>query len=903
MKVEPVAIIGIGCRFPGAEDPHAYWQLLRDGVDAVTEASAERAYSPDDRAAETTVACGVRHGGFLKQVDQFDPAFFKISPREAARIDPQQRLLLEVAWEAMEDAGLSMEALAGTRAGVFTGVMNDEYAHVQLRRLGLVDAFLGVGSSTGVAANRVSYTFDLRGPSMTINTLCSSSLVAVHLACRSLWSGESSPVALVGGVNVILRPAMDIFYVKSGLLAADGRCKAFDERADGLVRGEGAGLIVLKRLSQALADGDRVYAVIRGSAVNQDGRSNGMTAPSRWGQVAVMSEAYRDAGVSPSRVQYVEAHGTGTPLADAIEMAALGDVIGADRPKGSPCRVGSVKTNLGHLESASGMASLIKVALMLKHRELAPTIHFRKPHPYLRLESLPLSVQCEREPWPEGDGPALAGVNSFGLTGTNAHVVLEEPPRTEPNTRPSADDAESDKGRAYLLPLSAHDLNVLRRLAASCGEMLSASSAPSLEDFCHSAALRRSHQDFRLAAVACSREEAAETLKAFARGEQRPNLFHGRRAAGKQSSDNAPVADATLEALGEFYARGGGVEWNNLYGSRGKFVPLPSYPFQRERYWLEDEADNDAAALLSTRGRAEAEAHPLLGRYTRAAHLAGCHIWETELDARGLKELRGVGAASLPEAALLPEAAFEALALAAGSEALSSACSVEELKTASLLLTPADGTLLIQTMLLAADDCAATFHVYSRPTRSREEWALNASGVIRAARSEGEDASEVRASVAVDAAAAPTGRMREVILAESDEAERRSLLEIFLREQIGAVLDFAPSQLDAELPLSYLGLDSLLAVEIKNNVEKGLGTGLPLALLLQDANVVQLAAALSERLANAANATASANGRVAGAEAQTEADAALLLERLDELSDEEVERLLGSMMNEEEAQG
>jgi phthiocerol/phenolphthiocerol synthesis type-I polyketide synthase C len=733
MREESIAIIGIGCRFPGAEDPQAFWRLLREGGDAVTCAPEGRDYSPADRAHAAVAACGVRRGGFLKQVDQFDPDFFKISPREAARIDPQQRLMLEVAWEALEDAGLSADALAGSRTGVFVGVMNEEYAHVQLRRLDLVDALLGVGSAAGVTANRLSYTFDLRGPSTTLNTLCSSSLVALHLACRSLREGESSPVALAGGVNVILRPAMDIFYAKSGLLAADGRCKTFDERADVLVRGEGAGVIVLKPLAAALADGDRVHAVIRGSAVNHDGRSNGITAPSRWGQVAVMSEAYRDAGVEPGRVQYVEAHGTGTPLSDAIELSALGDVLGAGRPGASPCRVGSVKPNLGHLESASGMASIIKVALMLSHRELVPTINFDRPHPYLRLETLPLSVQRAREPWPvEGDGPALAGVNSFGLTGTNAHVVLEEPPRAEPATL-----ARGEERRDCVLPLSAHAPEVLRRLAEACADVLDGEPAPALEDFCHTAALRRSHHDYRLALVAGSHDEAAEALRAFARGEERPRLFQGRRS-GKRLA--AAHADADAETLAELYAQGGNVAWGELYGSRGKFVPLPTYPFRRARYWLEDEESEEVAQ----------------------------------------------------PSALTPEA----------------------------------------------------------------------------------------------------------VLAARDDAERLRLLETYLREQIAAVLGFAPSQLDPELPLSHLGLDSLLAVEIKQNVEVGLGTALPLALLLQDANVVVLARALSERLAGAKTAPAAGAGHAA-ASAAVGADPALLLERLEELSDEEVEMLLGSMSNEE----
>jgi acyl transferase domain-containing protein/acyl carrier protein len=347
-KNEPIAIIGIGCRFPGANDTAAFWQLLRDGVDAIREVPADRFdqhafYDPDPAAPGKM---NTRWGGFLGQVDQFDPNFFGISPREALRMDPQQRLLLEVTWEALQDAGQVPEHLVGTQAGVFIGIATNDYGRLQWNDLKGIDAYAGTGNALSIAANRISYLFDFRGPSLAIDTACSSSLVAVHLACCSLRSGEST-LALAGGVNLILSPAIAINFTKAGAMAPDGRCKAFDARANGYVRSEGAGVVVLKPLSKALADGDPIYAVIRGSAVNQDGRSNGLMAPNPLAQEAVLREAYRQAAVSPGKVQYVEAHGTGTLLGDPIEAKALGTVLGVERSPGTALRPGVGQDQLG----------------------------------------------------------------------------------------------------------------------------------------------------------------------------------------------------------------------------------------------------------------------------------------------------------------------------------------------------------------------------------------------------------------------------------------------------------------------------------------------------------------------------------------------------------------------------
>jgi len=530
-KNEPIAIIGVGCRFPGANDPAAFWQLLREGVDAIREVPADRFdqhafYDPDPA---TPGKMNTRWGGFLEQVDQFDPHFFGISPREALRMDPQQRLLLEVTWEALQDAGQVPERLVGTQTGVFIGIATNDYGRLQWNDLERIDAYSGTGNAQSIAANRISYLFDFRGPSLAIDTACSSSLVAVHLACCSLRNGEST-LALAGGVNLILSPAIAINFTKAGAMAPDGRCKAFDARANGYVRSEGAGVVVLKPLSQALADGDPIYAVIRGSAVNQDGRSNGLMAPNPLAQEAVLREAYRQAAVSPGKVQYVEAHGTGTLLGDPIEAKALGAVLGVDRLPGRSCALGSVKTNLGHLEAAAGIAGLIKVALALRHREIPPSLHFEKPNPHIPFDELPFRVQTTLSPWPAESSPALAGVSSFGFGGTNAHVVLEE----APPAMIGMPGAERKIG-THLLPLSARSPEALQALARTYQNFLATPvSAASLPDVCYTASVRLSQHDHRLAVTGNSPAQLIESLDAFLRGEARPGLSSGRKLSTRR---------------------------------------------------------------------------------------------------------------------------------------------------------------------------------------------------------------------------------------------------------------------------------------------------------------------------------------------------------------------------------
>jgi acyl transferase domain-containing protein/acyl carrier protein len=518
---EAIAVIGIGCRFPGAAGPAAFWQLLCEGRDTITEIPAARwdlnaLYDPDPDAPGTM---STRWGGFLEHVDQFDPHFFCISPREAARMDPQQRLLLEVSWEALEHAGLAPDNVWGTQAGVFVGVSSSDYSLVQMRDPALVDAYTGTGNAHSIAANRLSYLLDLHGPSLAVDTACSSSLVAVHLACQSLRQKECN-LALAGGVNLILTPQLTVAFSKAHMMAADGRCKTFDAAADGYVRGEGCGMVILKRLSDALADGDTILALIRGSAVNQDGLSNGLTAPNGQAQQAVIRQALHNAGVIADQIGYVETHGTGTPLGDPIEIEALTAVLGQNRTPDQRCVLGSVKSNIGHLEAAAGIAGLIKAILALQHGEIPAHLNFKQLNPRISLDSGHFSIPVEGQPWPTEYEQRCAGVSSFGFGGTNAHVIVSEAPRTTTITphieRP-----------LHLLTLSAQSETALRTMAYRYSEFMATHPDVPLADVCFTANSGRLHFIHRLAATAPSSARLRDQLVAFAAGNEADRLISG----------------------------------------------------------------------------------------------------------------------------------------------------------------------------------------------------------------------------------------------------------------------------------------------------------------------------------------------------------------------------------------
>ncbi|MGT0250957.1 amino acid adenylation domain-containing protein [Burkholderia pyrrocinia] len=507
---EPIAIVGMSCRFPGAaHDLDAYWRLLNDGVDAISEVPRERwdvdAYYDPDPEAPGRMVC--RFGGFLDDVDQFDPAFFRITPREAAAMDPQQRLLLEVSHEALEHAGIPVDSLKGSRTGVFVGITTNDYANLQLRNGGGsgIDGYFFTGNPLNTAAGRISYGLGVQGPSMAIDTACSSSLTAIHTASQNLRSGECD-LAIAGGVNLILSPDNSIAVSRTRALAPDGRCKTFDAAADGFVRSEGCGALVLKRLSDALAAGDRVLAVLRGSAVNHDGASSGFTAPNGRAQEAVIRQAL--GGLPAASIDYVEAHGTGTPLGDPVEVQALATVFGEGRDGGRRLRVGSVKTNIGHTESAAGIAGVIKVVLSLNHDRLPAHLHFRHPSPLVQWDALPIEICAEASAWPRGERPRRAGVSAFGASGTNAHLVLEEAPAPARPATPS-------KHKVHPLVLSAKTPAALRALAGRYQRRFEAEPGLDIAAVAFSAATGRSHFAHRLALPVTSLEDAIDKLRAF----------------------------------------------------------------------------------------------------------------------------------------------------------------------------------------------------------------------------------------------------------------------------------------------------------------------------------------------------------------------------------------------------
>ena len=508
MQLEPIAIIGIGCRFPGAENPQAFWSMMRDGIDGISEVPKTRwdvdsYYDPDQSQPGKA---NTRWGGFLPDIDLFEPQFFGIAPKEALTMDPQQRLLLEVAWETLEDAGQIPEDLKGSKTGVFIGIGTHDYS-IMLWQQPVSEPYATTGTGNCIAANRISYSFDFKGPSLAVDTACSSSLVAVHLACQSIWTGESE-LALAGGVNMLLLPTIMVGFSKGGFMSSEGRCKSFDASADGYVRGEGAGLVLLKPLSQAQADGDDIYGVILSSAVNQDGLSNGMAAPNPVAQEAVLRQAYERVGIDPTQVDYIEAHGTGTKVGDPIETNALGKVFGKPRQSGN-CLIGSVKTNIGHTETAAGIAGIIKVALALKHKQIPPSLHFNKPNPAIAFENLKLQVVTQLTPW-EKDERLIAGVNSFGFGGTNAHVVLAEVVGEKTGTQRD----NSTRFAGNLLTISAKSKAALRDLAQSYQNLVQNTdiSLP----VCVASQRQRSHFNHRLTCISQSKQHLQQQLAAFA---------------------------------------------------------------------------------------------------------------------------------------------------------------------------------------------------------------------------------------------------------------------------------------------------------------------------------------------------------------------------------------------------
>ena len=535
---EPIAVIGLGCRFPGGPDfegniegPDAFWEFLTAGRSSVGEVPAERWGWCDDGTPEGGAALAdiTRWGAFLRDIDAFDAEFFEIMPREASRMDPQQRLLLEVIHEALEYAGIPADSLAESQTGVFAGACAGDYAHLAGTDLNKVDAWYGTGGALSIIANRVSYYFDLRGPSVTIDTACSSSLVTIHLACQSLRSGDSN-LALAAGVNLLLSPAVTRSFDQLEALSKTGQCHSFDASADGFVRGEGCGVTVLKRLSDAQRDGDRVLAVIRGSAVNQDGRSNGLMAPNPSAQMAVLRTAYSTAGVDPREVDYVETHGTGTLLGDPIEARALGTVLGRGRPADTPLLIGAVKSNLGHLEAAAGIAGFTKAVLALQHNEIPANLGYQNPNPHIPFDKLRLKVIDELTDWTPAGRPRRAGISSFGFGGTNAHVVIEQAPVMAP--RP---DEQSEPAVTTLVVSGKTTERIASQAGMLADWMMSTEGAQvALSEVAHTLNHHRSQHPKFATVAARDKSQAIAGLQALADGQSAPAVVAAHTTACKR---------------------------------------------------------------------------------------------------------------------------------------------------------------------------------------------------------------------------------------------------------------------------------------------------------------------------------------------------------------------------------
>src|SRR6266550_1964257 len=537
MSDELIAIVGASCRFPGASDLEAFWQLLVSGTDAVSEVDAQRwstrfFYHPNQAEPGKSYTWSA---GLLNGVDLFEPAFFGISPREAAQMDPQQRLLLELVWHALEDAGIPANKLAGSATGVYIGGSSTDYRDLRLGDPATGDSYSMTGGTLSILANRISYVFDLHGPSFTVDTACSSSLVALNEACEGLREGRIAS-AIVGGVNLLLTPYPFLGFCRASMLSRRGRCFAFDERADGYVRGEGGGVVLLKPLAQALADGDPIRAVIRGTGVNSDGRTIGLSMPSDAAQAALIQSVCARAGMVPDDLAFFEMHGTGTPAGDPIEAAAVGRALGQARRE--PLPIGSVKTNIGHLEPASGMAGLIKAALALDHGFVPPTLHCETPNPNIPFDRLNLRLVRGAEKIEAG---RCAGINSFGFGGTNGHAVLAAPPR-----RPN--DAAAAEGPLPPLLISARTEQSLRELAQSWHETLAGTPAERVPALLRAAARRRDHHPQRLVVPT---ERQADTVAAL-----------GEFIAGAESAvvSGTAVRDGKLA----FVFAGNGAQWAGM---------------------------------------------------------------------------------------------------------------------------------------------------------------------------------------------------------------------------------------------------------------------------------------------------------------------------------------------------
>ncbi|MHA6848274.1 type I polyketide synthase [Ralstonia syzygii] len=947
--MEKIAIIGMSCRLPGAASLDAFWHLLEQGEHGIGLIPKARwdADALFDTNGKLPGKSNSRFGGFIDDVERFDAQFFGISPREAVQMDPQQRILLELFHEAMEDAGLTAGQLGGSDSSVYVGVMSNDYLRHQTeddyRR---IDTHTGGGVGFAMVANRISYQFDLRGPSMAIDTACSSSLTAAFHACQSIWTGQSR-IAFAAGVNLMLDPTFDIFYAKAGLLAPDGKCKTLSAQADGIGRGEGAGVVVLKSLGDALADGDRIHAVIRGGAVNHDGRSNGIAAPNRWAQEALLRSATRHAGVSPRDLQYVELHGTGTLIGDPIEANALGTVMN-EAGRDAPCWVGSVKSNIGHLEGAAGVAALIKTALSLRHGVIPPSLWCDAPNPHVDFERLPLRVSTRRAAWPDNGKPRMAGVSSFGLGGANAHLVLEQSPL--PVMQPGA-----DADRTHWLLISARSEAALRALATRYADLLR-SGHGRLEAICSAALRRRAVFDHRLSVRGRNRQELIAQLEAYSAGDARAYLRY-RKPVRKLLLGLPAAAALDTAKLGDWLRQSvvGSACWNTCHALLAAEGP-PVLP----------EAGAIASTTTASLTAADIAYWHFAAQYSAAAHLIRSGFPIMAIVADG-----GVGqlAALCATGALPLEQAFEALKTgqprlpaikgdgsATRAEIPCHAAHGPRIQPESVLRNAEshafaqtladmakDGSDIVllnlhgddalpfgsaapdrcHRLIDASDNPYATLFSQLAPAYSpdwrllaprhtdavelpRYPWQRESFWLERRVppgRAQDGERDAPRPDTAAAEPASPAGQRDDRhTFASLTAAERRPWLIDFLASRTARVLHMAIGSLDVQVPLNMMGIDSLTAVEIKNLVERELGVPLPVVKFLDGYSVSDFAAYLEPRLLDdgpePATPTPTAAPQPAAVPAATQPLRVDQLDpgQLDNLTDEQVDALLNALL-------
>ncbi|MCP4702426.1 MAG: AMP-binding protein [Gammaproteobacteria bacterium] len=910
-----IAVIGAACRFPGAENPKNFWKLLRNGVDATSESSR---WDKDAYYSSTPAAPGKmssRRGGFLarEQIEGFDADFFGISPREAETMDPQQRLLLELAWEALENAGQNISQDAGQGlnrdSGVFIGISNNDYAQ-RFSHIANIDAWSSPGNAFSIAANRLSYQLDLHGPSMAIDTACSSSLAAVHQACQSLRLGECR-LALAGGVNLILSPHLSIAFSQARMLAADGRCKTFDAGADGYARGEGGGIVVLKRLSEALEDEDNILAVIKGTAINQNGRGNGLMAPNGFAQQAVIRRALQDAGAAPADISYIEAFGAGTPLGDSIEMNALKQVLLPNRDAGQTCWIGSVKTNIGHLEAAAGIAGFIKTALSLQHGEIFPHLHLKKLNPDIELENTPLAVPTQRLAWPDTKKPRMAGVSSFGFGGANAHVILEEAPPPSPLS-------QSKSVPAHLLTLSAANTQALRELAQRYADYLKNSPHTSLENLCFTANTGRAQCKHRLAATAESGLQLREQLQAFAAGrtgrtgQKNPGLISG-------LAPNRDRAKIAFIFTGQGRVNAGRL----LYDTQADFRKILEHCDELlrpvlEKPLLEILYPNPSQNALFALEYALTELWRSWGIVPDAVMGGGAGEYAAACAAGvfSLEDACKLIAAPSRIEQTAKEIAFSAPKIAMISSVTGKSVS-DEISTPAYWhrheILPEDGfaagmetlgrlgcELFVETgpgqddwrLLLEKlgqlyvhgvpvnwpgfekNYCRQRISLPTYPFQRQRYWV--------------DDNRDDRAS-----SEQHTDILQRIKKAPANE--HQALLNVYLQERVAAALKQDASRIDVQQSLNTMGLDSLMAMELRDRIKTDLGAEVAIMKFMEGISIAGMAAQLNASLADIPENTQ----KIARPDKDEKTESAgETLAKLDHLTDEEVNALLDTMLPE-----